>query len=303
MSRRSVVLDTVPRLGGLYAAALANQTASRVRARLDARPVGALALPDLEYRVGGVRADPVRLLAYQRLMGDTVRDVLPSVLVHGMVFPVAMSVLADRAFPLPLLGMVHLAHEVEHRRAIASDELLDARAWTQNLRPHHAGTQFDVVCEVSAAGALAWRGVSTYLAKGVWDGPRPQRPEREAEAELPLRTAVWRLGSDVGRRYAGVLGDYNPIHLGKLPARALGIKRHIAHGMYLAGRALAATAPHDGGYAWSINFEAPVFLPGTVQFGVEEDDAGSRFVGWHEKTSKRHFSGSVRPVTRGWEAP
>lgn len=34
--------------------------------------------------------------------------------------------------------------------------------------------------------------------------------------------AVWRVSADVGRRYATVSGDVNPIHLSALAARALG---------------------------------------------------------------------------------
>lgn len=292
MSRRTVALDSVPGLGGLYASAAASHLGSVVR---PGRAQGPMRLPDLEYGVQGVRADPRRLHAYQRMMGDTLRDALPSVFVHGMVFPVAMTVLADRAFPLPLLGMIHLANETEHLRAIGADETLAVRVWAENLRPHHAGTMVDLVSEASVSEDLVWRGVSTYLAKGIWNGARPMRPAREDPAAEGPATGVWRLGADTGRRFAGVLGDYNPIHLGLAPARALGMRRHIAHGMYLAGRALAATAPHDGGHAWSVAFESPVSLPGTVRLRVETRGAEKRFAGWTADSTRRHFSGSVRP--------
>lgn len=292
MNRREVRLDGVPGLVGLYATALRRQLVTRRN-----RQGAPLELPAVAHAVDGVTADPDRLVAYQRLMGDTVRDTLPSVFVHGMAFPVAMSVLAAEDFPLPLLGMVHLGNEVEHRRAIGAEEKLGVRAWAEGLRPHHAGTAFDVVCQASVSGVVVWRGVSTYLAKGVWAGVRPERAERaEPPAAARTRTGVWRLGTETGRAYAAVLGDYNPIHLGLLPAKALGLKSHIAHGMFLAGRALAATAPNNGGYRWSIDFETPVFLPASVQFGVREFEDATLFEGWSAASSRRHFSGSVRPL-------
>lgn len=291
MSRRDIRLDAVPALPRLYAEALANQ----VRTKLTGSS-GALALPEVEHTVDGVRADMPRLEAYQQLVGDTVRPTLPSVFVHGTIFPVAMSVLAARGFPLPLLGMVHLSNQVEHLRPIGVDEALDVRAWAEKLRDHQAGTAVDVVCEASVGGEVVWVGTSTYLAKGIWAGQRPERRRDRPEFVAPVQTGAWRLGAGAGRDYAAVLGDYNPIHLGALPARALGMKRQIAHGMFLAGKALAQTAPREGGYHWDIVFEAPVLLPSTVSFGVSSTDRLRSFEGWNARSGRRHFHGAVRPL-------
>lgn len=291
MSRREVRLASVPALPRLYAEALGNQ----VRAKLTGSS-GSLVLPEVEHSVTGVRAELSRLEAYQQLVGDTVRGTLPSVFVHGTVFPVAMSVLAARDFPLPLLGMVHLSNQVEHLRPIRVDETLDVRAWAEKLRDHHAGTAVDVVCEASVGGEVVWVGTSTYLAKGVWAGQRPERRGDRPEFVAPVQTGAWRLGAGAGRDYAAVLGDYNPIHLGALPAKALGMKRQIAHGMFLAGKALAQTAPRDGGYHWDIVFEAPVLLPSTVSFGVASTRKLMSFQGWNARSGRRHFHGAVHPL-------
>lgn len=294
MSRREIRLDAVPALPRLYAEAVAHQIRNQLT-RSGGRG-GDLVLPDVEHAVSGVRPERERLEAYQALVGDTVRSTLPSVFVHGTVFPVAMSVLAARNFPLPLLGMVHLSNQVEHLRPIGVDETLDVRAWAQKLRNHHAGTVVDVVCEASIDGDVVWVGTSTYLAKGVWSGPKPERRGDREPFTAPRQTGAWRLGAGTGREYAAVLGDYNPIHLGALPARALGMKRQIAHGMFLAGKALAQTAPRAGGYHWDIVFEAPVLLPSTVAFGVTTTDALLSFEGWNAATGRRHFRGAVRPL-------
>ncbi|MCO1338386.1 hypothetical protein BJH93_05670 [Kocuria polaris] len=302
--RRRVELGEAPALGGIYAAAVKKTAASGLAGLLGSHRSGGddrWELPAVEHRVRRLNVDAGQLTRYQRLMGDTVRDDLPSVFVHGLAFPVAMSVMVASDFPLPLMGLVHLSNRVEHLRRIRPEEELAVRAWAEGLREHYAGTQVDVVAEVSSHGEVLWRGVSTYLAKGV-DLPgrtRPERPER-VEFEAPARTGQWRLGADTGREYAAVLGDWNPIHLTSLSAKALGLKRHIAHGMYLAGRSLAVAAPNQGGYEWSIEFAAPVFLPGTVNFALVEDDAADpygvvRFAGWNRAGTREHFSGHVAP--------
>ncbi|WP_411733910.1 MaoC family dehydratase [Paeniglutamicibacter sp.] len=289
-ARTKVVLDAAPSLASLYARAAG--------ARLGAlfpggKPAGG-ALPEVEHHLDRLAVDAGKLVDYQRLMGDTVRDELPSVFVHGLVFPLAMSVMVREDFPLQLLGMVHLANKTTQLRPISPTAALSARAHAANLREHRAGTQLDLVVEVSEGAEVVWRGVSTYLARGVWPGSRPSAPaEPRAPFAIPGRTASWRLAADTGRAYAAVMGDYNPIHLSAASARALGMKRAIAHGMYLAGRALASAAPHGVGYDWKIEFATPAFLPSTVDVAFKVGEGGTTFSGWGARSGKPHFTGSI----------
>lgn len=291
MTRKIVDLAQAPTLGSLYAKALG----TKVKAFVPGHMAPMLVLPEVSHRVASLIADRDQLVAYQRLMGDTVREELPSVFIHGLAFPVAMSVMVRDDFPLPLMGMVHLANAVEHFSPIAPSSELEVSAYARDLREHRAGTQVDIVAEVFGNGGLLWRGVSTYLARGVWLGSRPEQTAVVHEAFVPpLRTGSWALGADTGRAYASVMGDYNPIHLSALSAKALGMRRAIAHGMYLAGRALASAAPHGVGYSWDIEFATPVFLPTRVDVSVNDDGESRTFSGWGAKNGKPHFSGSVR---------
>lgn len=289
--RKSIELDQVPTLGSLYAKALG----TRAKEFLPGTKASLLVLPEVAHRVASLRPDRDQLVAYQRLMGDTVREELPSVFVHGLVFPVAMSVMVRDDFPLPLLGMVHLANSVEHFGQIRPSADLEVVAFAADLREHRSGTQLDMVAEVRQGDELMWRGVSTYLARGVWLGAKPERSATTHEEFIPpMRSASWNLAADTGRAYAAVMGDYNPIHLSALSAKALGMKRAIAHGMYLAGRALASSAPHEGGYTWNIDFATPVFLPSRVDVSFSQSTDSTRFSGWNAKSGKPHFSGTIQ---------
>lgn len=298
-TEQPLILGDVPSLSKLYVNAAATAARRRMLGFQTAN-----VLPQGSHEVRGVQADVGNLTAYQHLVGESASDVLPAGFIHALAFPVAMSVLSRDDFPLPLLGMIHLRNHVEHVRAVQFSELLDVRSWAEDMRGHRAGTQLDVVAEVrsSSDGALLWRGVSTYLAKGVFlpgiDKAAAVATPREFTPPAP--TAVWQLGVDAGRLYAAVSGDFNPIHLSVLSAKALGLRRSIAHGMYLASRALADVGSvKSEAFRWDVNFEAPVFLPARVALEISTLHSGSgawessEYVAWNPRSGRRHFSGSV----------
>lgn len=292
-------LEDIPALGRLYLAAVGNAARNRIT-----RPAPAEELPAARHSVPLARVDLANLTAFQRLVMHSAQDTLPSGYVHTFAFPVAMSVMAREDFPLPLLGMVHLRNQVRHLRPIHYAEPLSVTAWAENLAGHRAGTQVELVAEVCSGTEPVWTGRSTYLAKGVFL-PRLDRPAaRTSRPEFvpPLPTAQWRLGADAGRNYAQVSGDFNPIHLSSLSARALGMKRSIAHGMYLASRVVAEAGPAAREpFAWDIEFESPVLLPSTVSLNIcDAGGPGERgdttFTGWNQRTRRRHFHGSAAPL-------
>ncbi|WP_412868655.1 MaoC/PaaZ C-terminal domain-containing protein [Cellulomonas sp. 179-A 4D5 NHS] len=309
--REEVVLPGVPSLGRLYARGAASSGRLALARRLGRGPVD---LPEVAYLVAGVQPDAAHLTAYQHLLGETASDVLPAGFVHVLAFPVATAVMARPDFPLPLAGLVHLANEVTQHVPLRLGQAVDVRAWAQGLAAHRTGTTVELVTEVRLAGAarelgegpVAWRGVSTYLAKGTHlvraggaDGGETPGEARPAFVP-PVPTARWELDAGTGRRYAAVSGDRNPIHLSAVSAKALGFPRAIAHGMYTAARALATVGAERGdAFTWSVEFAKPVLLPGSVAVRVAADGEpgdGFTYAGWHARTGKVHLTGSVRPL-------
>jgi len=119
-------------------------------------------------------------------------------------------------------------------------------------------------------GEVVWESTSTYLVRGkrnadvTWLGPTPGRDLIEVDPSGP----VFPLKADLGRRYAKVAGDYNPIHLYPLTAKALGFRRQIAHGMWTKARCIAALENRlPGAVRVDVAFKKPVFLPSSVAFG------------------------------------
>jgi hypothetical protein len=229
-------------------------------------------LPDTALRRDGVVVDRDHLLAYQRVCGFGGSDVLPHTYPHVLGFPLQVALMADRSFPLPLPGLVHLENQIAVHRRLTADDRLELTVHAEHLRPHPKGQLVDLVTGVEVEGERVWEGRSTYLRRGR------AHPEAERGAQappLPERPAagVIRVPEGQGRAYAAVSGDVNPIHLHALTARAMGFPRAIAHGMWTAARTLAAlgagTAEPSQSHVW---FAKPVLLPSTVELVV--DDSG-----------------------------
>ncbi|HEY0120122.1 MAG TPA: MaoC/PaaZ C-terminal domain-containing protein [Cellulomonas sp.] len=291
-----VVLPAVPALGGLYARGLAAGMRLAAVRRAGTAPTG---LPDAEYDVGDVPVDPVRLAAYQSLLGLRAADRLPAGFVHTMAFPLQVALMVRPDFPLQATGMIHVANRVTQRHPLWRDDRLHLRVRAVDLRPHRAGTQLDFVSEARRAGSadVAWEGVSTYLAKGVHLAGEAQPDDEHADFVPPTPTGSWQLPADTGRRYAAVSGDRNPVHLTALTARPFGFPRAIAHGMYTAARALAAVGPAAGHtFVWTADFTKPLLLPATVAVRVAPDGDVYRYAVWKPGPGRPYLTGTVRPL-------
>lgn len=295
-------------LGRLYLRGAVGSARHAVRRALDRSPEHAATTVDADALAGlprlrahGLVADPDRLTAYQHLVGEPATDALPAGFVHVLTFPTATALLVHPRAPLPLVGLVHLANRVQQRRPVLLGEPLDVVVHAHGLAAHHAGVSLDVVAEVSVGDEPVWTGTSTYLARGLRlaGADRPERPERSVREAGPAGrpTARWRLTPDDARRYAAVSGDRNPIHTSTLGATAFGFARPIAHGMLTAARALADVGPARGpAFTWTVDFAAPVLLPGTVDVRVEPTEHGVHVTGWDPRTGRPNLDVLVAPA-------
>jgi hypothetical protein len=155
-----------------------------------------------------------------------------------LAFGLQLALLTDPSFPLPAIGLVHTANRIEQRRPIAASERLSLRVGLGPIEPHRRGRSLTIHTEVRRAGELVWTERSTMLHRGNGDESAVVTPGPPSAAALS-RTAEWRLPGDLGRRYAAVSGDRNPIHLHPLTARLLGFHRPIVHGMWTIARCMA----------------------------------------------------------------
>jgi hypothetical protein len=228
------------------------------------------------------------LAAYREVCGFEREDRLPPTWPHIAAFPMVMKIMTERSFPFAVLGLVHIANEIDQLRPIAPDEPLSLRVHAGDLGPHPRGSQFTIHAEGAVGGRVVWRSRSVYLKRGAGSGG--EGATRERSGPLPARSH-WRVPADIGRRYGAVSGDRNPIHLHGWSARLFGMPRPIAHGMWVKARCLAeleSTLPDA--FTVSVRFKLPLFLPAQAAFGVGD---GGAFEVRDASSGKPHLSGEL----------
>ncbi len=303
----SRTLASAPSILPLYARAAAPMVPGA--SLLPFIPGGGGEIPDLDLRLEGVRAEAEQVAAYAKVCGFALRDHLPPTYPHVLAFPLHMAVMADGGFPFGAVGLVHVENRVEQYRPIGLDEELAIRVQPTKLQPHPKGRTFSLLTEVTVGDEVAWESTSTMLRRGKspdspdanqvskqMDGELDSRGSSDAE-EQPAANAEWRLAGDLGRRYAAVSGDRNPIHMHSLTAKPLGFPAAIAHGMWTKARALALLESRlPESFAVDVRFRKPILLPGRVEFASTGEGKEIAFSVRDAKKQTPHLDGRVRPL-------
>lgn len=218
-----------------------------------------------------IRVPPGNLAAYRRLCHFTDDGRLPGTYPHVMAFTLQLQLLTAHDFPFPLLGLVHLHNRIDVLRPLGGIDGLRFAVYADNLQAHAKGGTFDLVTEAEDGLGLLWRETSRMLVRGLkLDGQLDDGEENEPGALAEVTR--WYADADIGRRYAKVCGDYNPIHLSAVSARLFGFPKAIAHGMWSNAMALAALRTHmpNSAYRFEVNFRKPVRLPSEVVLSASE---------------------------------
>jgi hypothetical protein len=302
-------LESSPSILPLYARAAAPMIPGA--SLLPFVPGGGGEIPDLELDLAGVRAKPADVAAYARACGFALRDHLPPTYPHVLAFPLHMAVMADGSFPFGAVGLVHVENRIEQHRRIGSGEELAIQVRPTKLQPHPKGRTFSLITKVTVDGELVWESTSTMLRRGKGEDGVAKGAESELHQLLhPAGVQVdavrgdgsevnakWRLGGDLGRSYASVSGDRNPIHMHSLTAKPLGFPGAIAHGMWTKARCLAALDSRlPDAFAVGVRFRKPILLPGRVEFASATEGEEITFAVRDAKRQTPHLDGRVRPL-------
>ena len=257
-------------------------------------------IPQIELVLPAVRATSEQVAAYNGVCGFALRDHLPPTYPHVLAFPLHMAVMADGAFPFGAVGLVHVENRIAQHRRIGLDEELTIQVRPTKLQDHPKGRTFGLLTKVKSGRQIVWESTSTILRRSKTDADGPKTGHMgviSSRRQLEEGGGEWRLAGDLGRRYAAVSGDRNPIHMHALSAKPLGFPRAIVHGMWTKAHCLAALESRlPNAFAVEVRFRKPILLPGRVEFASASDGDRIDFTVRDAKRGTPHLDGHLEPL-------
>jgi acyl dehydratase len=253
-------------------------------------------VPLIEARMEGLTARAGNLQAYRRVCGFSSDGRLPITYPHIMTMPLHLAMLTSDAFPVRLLGLVHVGNKIISRRPIAEDEALDVHCSLPAHRETDRGQEFDLTTTASVQGSEIWSETSTFLARRRAKGNGAKGAGKAPKDETPaaVESTSWRADADIGRRYAAVSGDFNLIHISDLTARLFGFNRAIAHGLWSLARTAAELRSRlaSDGVVLSATFKLPILLPAWVTLQSWQKGSGVAYALKDAQGEKPHIAGT-----------
>ena len=225
----------------------------------------------------GVRPHGVRVESWSADQGlpQRYRDVVGSRAQTPLAFPALLvtrlfrDLMGAGGLPVAGMGLVHVGTSLWTAGRLDPSQPWQVEAWVDGGRHTRSGLEIDLAGRCTAAGAT-WTLLMPVLARSR----RAAGSERSGVPDLPEPTDAWAaqtsldVPSGVGRAYAQVSGDWNPIHLHAATARPFGFRTAIAHGWWSVARALAVLevddTPPSGGQRLDVAYVRPVALPSRI---------------------------------------
>jgi acyl dehydratase len=235
-------------------------------------------------------------VAYRSICGFVPGDVLPPTYPHVLATGVHLAMLGSRAFPVRVAGLIHLANRIELLEPIPNHASLSFYCTLTGPEETGLGQEFSLTTTAQRKGQPVWRETMRFLARSPVPGKRSAAKNKNHPPADAETLACWGAPTGIGRRYAQVSGDYNPIHLFASTAKWFGFERAIAHGMWSLARSTASLSPLAGNRPMTVDarFLKPLLLPGEVELAVAAA-AGDEQRFWLSSagTGPVHISGTL----------
>lgn len=236
-------------------------------------------LPDIHASWTSAQADPQALSNYLNVLGIQASDKLPVLYPHVLAGGMHMHMLTHKAFPIKLLGALHLKNTIRQIKSIPTDAVFDLNSQLGGFRLVEKGVEFDFDTQLVVAGEVYWQETSTYFMAGRFGGKENPSAEKSFELDAIVDATQgekWFVPADRGKVYAKITGDYNPIHTSKQLAKLFGFKRDIAHGFGVLAQGIDQSFDGlSGETTVDVIFKGPVFLESDVR--VMQQRSNGRF--------------------------
>ncbi|HEY0844495.1 MAG TPA: hypothetical protein VGE12_03960 [Noviherbaspirillum sp.] len=156
-----------------------------------------------------------------------------------LAYPLIQYMLSNTAAPMPMFRVLNTRMQMQQTRALRPDDRPSVDMGVAALRSVPKGLELDVQVNVQVDGTTVWECLMTFFYRGRFAGePVPMVSDAGPRVREPEDSASWRLPASGALRFGKLSGDTNPIHYGRLYAKAFGFERDFAQPLLVIGQAL-----------------------------------------------------------------
>lgn len=245
-----------------------------------------------------IRLDPRHMQAFHAACGLDLRRGISILYPMTLAYPVVQRMLSDAAAPMPLFRVLNTRMVMQQYRPLSCDDRPNVDANVEAVRRVPKGLELDVRIRMPAGGSLAWDCVMTFFYRGRFDGQAsPAASDPGPRVGIPQYSATWTLPAAGAWRFGQLSGDTNPVHYGRLYAKAFGFERDFAQPLLAIGQALSRL-PHarpERAQRLEARLKGPVYYERTLNLLTEATSRGCCFEVYCEPNPKPSICAQVGP--------
>ena len=220
-----------------------------------------------------VTIDAAHLKSFRQYFGF--RTDVPLSYLYTMAQRAQAALMLDKAFKLPIPGMVHLGNQLEKKAEPDPDIPFDITISAQVDYKESGSLKPVFLVELSQNGQVVTVCKSLNLIKRK-SKTKKHKKVVTAPQQQTTHEAIWKYDTRTGKEYANVSGDKNPIHTSLIFARIMGFGKSIMHGWYSVCKVEQYLEENEGLAVSEIDssFLSPILLPSQARFVLQKGEKG-----------------------------
>jgi len=255
-----------------------------------------------QYCISGQSIDSKNLRRYMHCCGFHESNHVPATYPFVIAFPLLMKLMTSVKFPVSILGLIHYKNKIIQHQPIKPNAILSIICRVSNDNFSHRGRLIETHIEIFVEGNLAWECTSTFLHKSnkkIFSRTEKSPSNKPLAGQAMQTVASLKLSSADALKYAYISKDTNPIHMHYIPAKLMGFKTTIMHGMLAKARVLAQleTVIDIQHISIDVQFKNAIFLPSQVCLNVALSPQNNTFSLIDSDQRVTHLSGVISPST------
>jgi hypothetical protein len=260
-------------------------------------------IPNLVGELLGFNIDKEHLSRYREACDLEKSSVMPVLYPHVIASSIYMNMLTHKLFPFGLVGSLHLRNHIIQHRQINIDETFDIRVEVIEQRVVKQGMEYDFTISILINKERAWESISTWLTRGKFGKEYETTPNAEILKTEPeaKHFADLYIPKNIGKKFAKITLDYNPIHISRILAPLFGLKRDVAHAMWACGNTLGKMSDviYDKPVRIDLAFKGPLFLDSKSNVKTIEKNKDLHFAYYCGDNDRPSINGRVSYVEKG----